>query len=114
MRPARPLLLSLAGSVALLTTIQCLALVASNPPRVPSYVGLHYSQAIHTREEVGDSGVDLSIDACREWAPSSANADQKLSLPNALDDVEVDVVPLRQLLHRRVSPASSDDSLFLS
>lgn len=106
----RPLLLLLAASVALLTTVQCLSLFASANPEMPAFAALRYSPAIHTREEVSERGVDVSTDAHRKYASvvveSAATADQA----EFVEGADAEVSPLRRTLHRRVSPSSPDDA----
>jgi hypothetical protein len=114
MRPeyrVRPLLLLLAASVALLTTVQCLAPFARTASRIPTLVNLRYESAPHTREEVGDKGIDLTTDARRESTQAPATElTPAFHRTEFVDDAEVAVSPPRQILHRRISPSSPDDA----
>jgi hypothetical protein len=104
-----PLLLVLVGALVALTTIQCLSPLALAASRIPSVDSIHYTPALHAREEVGDKGVDISLDAGRDWAQSRAEPALASPGPTVVDDIEIEVSPRRQLLHRRVSPSSPDD-----
>jgi hypothetical protein len=114
MRPeyrVRPLLLLLAVSVALLTTVQCLTPLARAASRIPTLVNLRYESAPHTREEVGDKGIDLTRDARRECTHAPATEPPPaFSRAEFVVDAEVEVTPPRQILHRRISPSSPDDA----
>jgi hypothetical protein len=114
MRPefrVRPLLLLLAASVAFLTTVQCTRLFALPVSRDPALENVSYAPTPHTREEVGDRGVDFSVDAHNEsMRPSMTEAVPVSNRPTFLADIEVASIPPLQVLHRRVSPPSSDDA----
>jgi hypothetical protein len=114
MRPdsrVRPLLVLLATSVALLTTVQCAPLFAMMASRIPSLENVSYAPAPHTREEVGDRGVDLSVDACSECTrPSITEAAPASIRSEFVDEVAAEVTPPLRILHRRVSPSSPDDA----
>jgi hypothetical protein len=80
--------------------------------KLPVVAGAHYSQKVLTREEVSDDGIDFSTDARRECAqliPETAHPRDK----SVFDDAEVEVSPLRRLLHRRISPAAPDDAFHI-
>ena len=111
----RPLPLLLAAAVALLTTVQCLTLFASAASRIPILASARAAAFIHTREEVGDRGIDVSADAHRECAPVPVEA-LATAAPSldCVDDVEVDLSSPRRWLHRRISPTSPDDAFYLA
>jgi hypothetical protein len=114
MRPdsrVRPLLLLLAASVALLTTVQCAPLFAMVASRIPTLESVSYAPAPHTREEVGDPGVDLSVDGRSECTrPSIAESAATPIRSEFVNEVEAAVIPPLRILHRRVSPAPPDDA----
>jgi hypothetical protein len=114
MRPdsrVRPLLVLLAASVALLTTVQCVPLFAIVASRIPSLENVSYAPAPHTREEVGDRGVDLSVDARSECTRLSIIESAPASIRSEfVDAVAAEVTPPLRILHRRVFPSSPDDA----
>jgi len=82
--------------------------------RLPALASFNYASATHTREEVADKGIDFSGDAGRE-CPRSVEEPARLVLATEFtDDAEVEVSPLRRLMHRRISPSSPDDAFHLA
>jgi hypothetical protein len=107
------LLLLLSCALVLLGPIQCLSRIAVSS-RLPSFAGVHDLQTTHTREEVCDRQVDFSRDAQQESAQAT-EPDEMQSRPRPmLDDPEVEIVPMRRLLHRQVAPSSPDDAFHLA
>lgn len=105
----RSLILVLVGSVVFLTTVQCTRRLAAITSRAPAVATIHFSPAVHTPEEVSDKGFDISRDANHQ---SRVVTEAALTLPQPapVADLEIDVSPLRQLIHRRMSPSAPDDA----
>jgi hypothetical protein len=108
------LLLLLSFAVILFGPIQRLSLI-STASQFAVLAGVHNSRVTYTREEVPDKGIDLSTDARREGAKSSILESMRSSHQCAfVDDAEVEVSPLRRLVHRRISPSAPDDAFHLA
>lgn len=114
MRPefrVRPLLLLLAASVGFLTTVQCTRLFALPVSRDLSLENVSYAPTPHTREEVGDRGIDFSVDARSEYMRPSMTEPVPVSNTSTLvADVELASIPSLRILHRRIAPSSPDDA----
>jgi hypothetical protein len=110
MRPERPLLLLLATSIALLTTAQSFGSFALITSRAPAVAKVQYWPASNTREEVGDKGIDLSVDARREYAVATLVGAHASEHPDLVDDAESEVSRPRLTMHRRIAPPSPDDA----
>jgi hypothetical protein len=114
MRPefrVRPLLLLLAASVALLTTIQSTRVFALTVSRDLSLENVSYAPNPHTREEVGDRGIDFSVDARSECTRPSITETVPVSNPSTfVVDVDLTSISALRILHRRVAPSSPDDA----
>jgi hypothetical protein len=111
-RPASPLLLLLAGCIVLMGPVQRVSLLNVSL-KLPVLAGAHCSPRVLTREEVSDKGLDFSTDARCECARSIPETAPPLD-KSVFDDAEVEVSPLRRLLHRRISPAAPDDAFHLA
>src|SRR5579863_2141422 len=94
-----PLCLILAASVVFLTTFQCVSAFAMVGSRDPSLASLSYGSTPHTREEVGDRGVDLSVEANRAPAQPSRESVTSFQRPRLAEDIEVEVSPPSRTLH---------------
>ncbi|HLX38276.1 MAG TPA: hypothetical protein VKR29_10765 [Candidatus Binataceae bacterium] len=69
---------------------------------------------IHTREEVGDKGVDLSHDRADQRTRILSEVEPAPHPPLISEDVEAEVSPPHLILHRRVSPSSADDAFHIA
>lgn len=107
---AQALRLMLAASVVFLTSFQSVSAFATVGSRLPSLASLCYASTPHTREEVGDRGVDLSVKANRAPAQRSSESLTSFQRPRLGEDIEVEVSPPSRTLHRRISPSSPDDA----
>jgi len=107
------LLLLLCCAVVLLGPVQCLSRIAVSS-RLPSLAGVHDLQTTHTREEVSDRQIDFSRDAQRESAQATEPDEIQFHPHVIVDDAEVEIVPMRRLLHRQVAPPSPDDAFHLA
>lgn len=113
MRSGNPILLFLAGCIILLGPVQRLSPLAISS-RLPTLASTQYAQATYTREEVGDKGIDFSVDGRHECAQSIEEPTRLTLASSFADDIGVEVSPLRLLMHRRISPASPDDAFHLA
>ena len=107
-------LLLLSACIALLGPIQCLSIIGTVSSRMPSVANVHYSPTSRTREEVADKSIDLSLDARQESEPWSVEVAQPSREPMPRHDADVEPAPLRRLIHRKISPSSSDDAFHLT
>jgi len=113
--PVRALLLGLTVSMVFLTTAQCLRPLARAASEIPAAARQASSTTIHVREEVADSGIDLSIEGSYERV--AALPEVALSSPNppqVAEVAEIEVSPPHRFLHRRVAPSSSDDGFHIA
>jgi hypothetical protein len=113
-RSIRALLLILAASTVFLTSLQCWMPLARAVSDASSIATPNRAPVIHTREEVGDKGVDLSRDAANQRTEAFPEAEPASHPPQRPEQVEVEFSPPHRVLHRRVSPASGDDGVHLA
>ena len=107
------LLLLLSCAIVLLGPIQCLSRIAVSS-RLPSLAGVHDLPTTHTREEVSDRPVDFSRDAQRESAQATEPNEMQSHAHVMVEAPEVEIVPMRLLLHRQVAPPAPDDAFHLA
>jgi hypothetical protein len=106
----RSLVLVLVGSVVFLTTVQCIRRFTPFASKTPVIAGVRLSTAAHTPEEVSDKGFDISRDANNQSRELPTEPEQSPVQYALAEDAEIGISPLRQLLHRRISPSSPDDA----
>jgi len=102
-----PLLLT--ACFVLLTTVQLVRPYRAPTDDVAGLAGPSNSLRTHTREEVGAKAIDLSSSARHGSRLPLRELERQARMPEFADDAEVDVPPMRQLIHRRVAPSSPDD-----
>jgi hypothetical protein len=106
------LLLLLSCTIVLLGPLQCLSRLAV-ASRLPTLASQHDLPATHTREEVSDKPIDFARESRRQCV-QSAEAPEPSYIREFVEDVEVEIIPPRRLLHRQVSPPSPDDAFHLA
>jgi hypothetical protein len=113
-RSIRALLLVLAASTVFLTSIQCWMPLAQAASDASSIATPNRAPVIHTREEVGDKGVDLSREAANQRTERLPEVEPAAHPPQLREHAEVAISPPHRVLHRRLSPASGDDGVHLA
>jgi hypothetical protein len=97
-----------------LTSIQCWTPLARAVSDASSVATPNRAPAIHTREEVGDKRIDVSRDTASQRVERTPEANTVSHPPQLREEVEVKASPPDRILHRRVSPSSSDDAFHIA